>query len=71
MAVKIQSVEKHSPCAHKRIQPGDELLQINGHDIIDVLDYRFFMQAEKLDLQIRTTKGKCVILRYERMRMKS
>lgn len=58
MAVQISGVEKHSPCAHKRIHCGDKLLRINGHDIADVLDYRFYMQSEKLTLDIETAKGK-------------
>lgn len=58
MAVQIIDIEKHSPCAHKRMHSGDKLLRINGHEIMDVLDYRFFMQAEKLDLEIETAKGK-------------
>lgn len=58
MAVQISGVEKHSPCAHKRIRSGDKLLRINGHEIADVLDYRFYMQSEKLTLDIETAKGK-------------
>ena len=58
MAVRIQSVEKKSPCARKRIRAGDLLLRINGHEIEDVLDYRFYMQAEDLQLELQTAKGR-------------
>ena len=57
MAVRILDIEKKSPCAGKRIRAGDTLLRINAHEIMDVLDYRFYMQAEKLNLEIRTENG--------------
>ncbi|MBE6800154.1 MAG: DUF512 domain-containing protein [Ruminococcaceae bacterium] len=31
---------------------GDELVKINGHEIFDVLDYRFYIQSRKLKLEI-------------------
>lgn len=52
MAVKIASVEKGSPAAKARIKAGDTLLSINGRDIEDVLDYRFYMPDTKLKLMI-------------------
>ena len=42
MAVRIDSVEAGSRAARAGIQAGDVLVSINGHDIVDVLDYRFF-----------------------------
>lgn len=41
MAVRIDSVEAGSRAARAGIQAGDVLVSINGHDIVDVLDYRF------------------------------
>ena len=58
MAVKISGVEKNSLCARKRVRGGDTLLRVNGHEIADVLDYRFYIQAERIELEIRTAKGK-------------
>lgn len=52
MAVIISSVEKKSPAAKKRIKAGDTLLKINGNDIVDVLDYRFYQGETKLSLTI-------------------
>ena len=58
MAVRISDVQSGSVCARKRVNPGDTLLSVNGHEIGDVLDYRFYIRAETLDLEIRTAKGK-------------
>ena len=58
MAVRIVGVEPDSPCARKRVREGDMLLSVNAHEINDVLDYRFYIQAERLELHIRTQKGR-------------
>ncbi len=59
MAVTITAVEKHSPASRGRIKAGDTLLTINGREITDVLDYRFYMPDTRLELTIRTAKGRC------------
>ena len=57
MAVTIKNVEKSS-CAYKKgIAPGDVLISINGNEIVDVLDYRFYQVNSKLELIIKTQKG--------------
>ena len=56
MSVLISGVEPHSPAAKKRIRAGDELLAVNGHDIADVLDYRFYIADERLTLSVKTPK---------------
>lgn len=58
MAVIIQNVEAKSPAARARIQAGDTLLSINGREINDVLDYRFFIPDSKLSVTVKTAKGK-------------
>ena len=57
MAVRISGVEKGSICA-KKIHGGDKLISVNGFDIRDVLDYRFYTSDEKLRLLIETESGK-------------
>ena len=56
MSVLIFGVEPNSPAAKKRIHAGDELLTVNGHEIADVLDYRFYVTEERLTLSIKTPK---------------
>ena len=58
MAVRITGVESGSACARKRVWEGDVLLCVNGHEIHDVLDYRFYIQSERIELRIRTQKGR-------------
>ncbi len=51
--VKISSVEKNS-IAHKNgILADDLLISINGNDINDVLDYRFYIMEKELALLIK------------------
>ncbi len=58
MAVKICDIEKKSPAAKAGIKAGDTLLKINDNEIVDVLDYRFYQNDEKLTLTILRAKGK-------------
>lgn len=58
MAVKIDGVEKGSPADKKGIKSGDKILTVNGNEIIDVLDYRFYQNEKRLKLEIETKDGK-------------
>ncbi|MBQ6830291.1 MAG: DUF512 domain-containing protein [Clostridia bacterium] len=58
MAVTVTAVLPKSPAYRKRIHPGDRLLTVNGHEIADVLDYRFYLQETKLLLEMETPKGR-------------
>ena len=42
MAVEIFGVEPHSLAQRAGMAPHDKLISINGHDITDVLDFRFY-----------------------------
>lgn len=42
MSTIITSIDPQSPAQRAGIQVGEQLLHINGHKIVDVLDYRFF-----------------------------
>ncbi len=50
--VQIIGVEARSLSARAGIQPGDYLISIDGHDIRDVLDYRFFLAEKQITLLI-------------------
>lgn len=58
MSVTIRSVEAGSPAARKKLRGGMILHRINGHEIIDVLDYRFYMMESRLTLEIEDEDGK-------------
>lgn len=50
--VKICSIEPHSRAAAAGILAGDVLLAINGNDIADVLDYRFYLAEPRVLLSL-------------------
>ena len=58
MAVKIFDVDKKCKCFAKGIRKGYELLSVNGNNINDVLDYRFYADDEKLELLFKSPEGK-------------
>lgn len=53
MAVTVLSVEEGSYAFVAGVKSGDELVSINGHEIFDVLDYRFYIQSKKLTLKVK------------------
>ena len=52
MMVKIEFVEKKSRAAKAGIVVGDVLCAINGREINDVLDYRFFLAEKEVTLTL-------------------
>ena len=50
--VKITEVSRRSRAARAGILSGDTLLSINGHEITDVLDYRFYLADETVILSL-------------------
>ncbi len=57
MAVTVDRVCEGSPAARRGIQAGDILLKINGHDIRDGLDYRFYTTEDRLQMAFRSADG--------------
>jgi len=57
MSTIINSVDRHSPAERAGITPGEQLLTINGHQIIDVLDYRFYGYDTDCCLELREPAG--------------
>ena len=57
MAVKIKSVAPHSPAARHFIKADSKLISVNGHEIRDVLDYRFYIDDDELELLIEKPNG--------------
>jgi len=50
--VKISSVAPHSRAEKVGVLAGDYLLAVNGHEIFDVLDYRFYLAEQNIVLRI-------------------
>ena len=47
MSTIITAIDRHSPAERAGVQVGEQLLSINGHPIVDVLDYRFLHHYHK------------------------
>ena len=58
MSVTVKSVLKGSPAHRIGMRDGDTLVALNGNEIMDVLDYRFFENSEKLTVEFINAKGK-------------
>ena len=53
----ISSVAKGSIAREMGIDPGDILLSVNGHEIEDIFDYRYYIEDEYLELLIEKPDG--------------
>lgn len=58
MPVSITDVIAGSLCEKKGICPGDTLVSINGNEINDVLDYRFYADEQKLKIEYVNSAGR-------------
>ena len=50
--VKISGIEKKSYAEKAGIKQDDVLVSVNGNDINDVLDYRFYITEKKLEISV-------------------
>ena len=53
----IRAVEPRSPAHRAGIQVGETLTHINGHQILDVLDYKFYSYDPRLELVLKEADG--------------
>ena len=52
----IKSVDPTSPL-HGRVEIGDTVVSINGNEILDVLDYKFFAYDRDLEVVLQKPDG--------------
>ena len=57
MSVLITDVSKGSRADKAGILKGEKLLEINGNEIVDVLDYRFYQTSREVELLIEDISG--------------
>ena len=57
MSVTIFSVDHDSLAEHAGILPGETLCSINGNEICDILDYRFYETEKEVLLLLRDAQG--------------
>lgn len=65
MAVEIKSVNPDSLCGKKGITAGYVLLSVNGHEINDVLDYRFYSNTKRINITFESPDGETVTHRFK------
>ena len=66
MAVTIQAIAQGSHAMRHGIQSGEKLVSINGHTVMDVLDYRFYQMERELELVLEDATGKQRKLRLKK-----
>lgn len=57
MSSRILGVDPGSPAWRAGLRPGQSLLKINGHAILDVLDYKFYGYDSRLELEVEGETG--------------
>ena len=62
----VQSVDPRSPARRAGVRPGETLTHINGHEIVDVLDYKFYSYEPRLELRLRQADGSVRTLRVRK-----
>lgn len=59
MSTIITAIDRHSPAERAGVQVGEQLLTINGHPIVDVLDYRFYGYDPLSHLELKRRQATC------------
>ena len=54
---RIRAVTPGSPAHRAGVRPGETLRSVNGHRIVDVLDYKFYSYDPDLDLELTSDEG--------------
>src|SRR6476469_3601968 len=65
--VKVSRIEPDSIAEELGIQPGTELLSVNGRSLSDFLDWEFLTADEELVIEARQPDGEPVIYELERL----
>lgn len=65
MSVEISGVKKNSICDIKGIKAGDRLLKINGKEIMDVLDFDFYMAEKSVAMTFKCSDGSFKVIKAD------
>ena len=58
MSTVITSIDRRSPAERAGVRTGEKLISISGHQVVDVLDYRFFGYDGDPELVLESPEGK-------------
>ena len=62
----IKKVYKGSIAEEVGIEAGDKLLKINDNEIIDIIDYKYYLADEYLEIEILKVSGEYWIIEIEK-----
>lgn len=62
----VRSVDPRSPAHRAGVRAGETLTHINGHPIVDVLDYKFYGYDPRLELTLKAPDGSVRTLRVRK-----
>lgn len=62
----IRSIDPRSPAHRAGLKLGETLVQVNGHPIIDVLDYKFYTYDPRLELVLKNQEGETRTVRLKK-----
>ena len=66
MSTVIASVDHRSSAEKSGVRPGEKLIAINGHPVVDVLDYRFFGYDRNPELELEEPGGERRVVRVRK-----
>ncbi|MGN1098054.1 MAG: DUF512 domain-containing protein, partial [Clostridia bacterium] len=66
MPAKIKTVYENSIAEELGLEAGDTILSVNGEEIHDVLDYRYLMNDEVIEMRVQTLQGEVVDVDFEK-----
>ena len=66
MSAIVNSIEPNSIAEELEIQPKDEIISIDGIQPKDLLDYKFQISSETIDLHIKRASGEEEIIEIEK-----
>ncbi len=66
MTAIVNSVEPGSIASDLEIQPGDEVISIDGVKPLDLIDYKYFTASDNLSLHIKRSSGEEEIIDIEK-----
>lgn len=66
MGAIIQSVDEDGIGRAVGLEPGDEILAVDGHSLRDVIDYRFHLASEEVTVLVRKAGGEMLEIEIEK-----
>ncbi len=63
---KIYKVQPGSLAEELELEPGDELLKINGQTIRDIVDLQFALATEEIELEVKKSNGEVWVIEVEK-----